>query len=725
MKKMKKLLIALILISSAVNFAQSSSLNGKIISDKNEPLEGVNIIVAGTQLGTASIEDGSFEIKNLPFGDYTLEVSMIGYAKKKITVTFNSDYTPVTIVLTEEAIQTGQIIVSAGKYEQRVQDLTVSTTILSPDFLSRNNFLTFDDMLRNVPGVQINLEQPSIRGSSGYSKGTGARVLVAVNGIPMYSGDTGDIVWELIPTADIERIEIIKGPASSLYGSSAIGGVINIITKSTVKNSITHFSSYFGMYDKPAYDFWKWNDAMRNFYGMELTHSGSAENLGYTFSFKKFDNMSYRQNDYAKRYLGYIKLNYNFTPENHLTFFTDLLNMNRGNFLYWKDSRNALVPKDEDNGNTVESNRLFTGLIYHHQFGKNIFAELKSSYYHTNFEGRGLELTTSTANLFRNELLTNMILSNEFILTSGVEASYSKISSNIFKNPTFFGAGAYSQIEYKGITNLIATIGLRYDYMKMDSLNNANAVTPKVGLNYKLTEDFILRGSFGTGFRAPTPSEVFTTAAVGGGFNIKGNTDLTAETSSSFEIGCNYQPDKSFSLDLSLYQTNYKNYIEANLTKNAEIQFINLPEARIQGLEIGSNFYLIPDLISVNLGYNFMNARNLADDKFLKYRPQHTFNAQVRYTPAPLDVGINFRYSSRVDEIDDLIVQPPFSLVVDGAKRVPIYVTDISIGYNFLFDTVPAKIYLNAKNIFNYNYVEFIGNIAPIRNYSVSFELFF
>ena len=304
---MKKLLIALILISSAVNFAQSSSLNGKIISDKNEPLEGVNIIVAGTQLGTASIEDGSFEIKNLPFGDYTLEVSMIGYAKKKITVTFNSDYTPVTIVLTEEAIQTGQIIVSAGKYEQRVQDLTVSTTILSPDFLSRNNFLTFDDMLRNVPGVQINLEQPSIRGSSGYSKGTGARVLVAVNGIPMYSGDTGDIVWELIPTADIERIEIIKGPASSLYGSSAIGGVINIITKSTVKNSITHFSSYFGMYDKPAYDFWKWNDAMRNFYGMELTHSGSAENLGYTFSFKKFDNMSYRQNDYAKRYLGYIK----------------------------------------------------------------------------------------------------------------------------------------------------------------------------------------------------------------------------------------------------------------------------------------------------------------------------------------------------------------------------------------------------------------------------------
>jgi iron complex outermembrane receptor protein len=399
--------------------------------------------------------------------------------------------------------------------------------------------------------------------------------------------------------------------------------------------------------------------------------------------------------------------------------------MMRGNFLYWKDSRNALVPKDEDNGNTVESNRLFTGLIYRHQFNKNIFTELKSSYYYTKFDGRGIELTTSIANLIRNELLANMILSNAFTLTSGVEASYSKISSNIFKNPNFFGAGAYAQLEFKGITNFIVTAGVRYDYMKLDSLNNANAVTPKAGLNYKLTKDFILRGSIGTGFRAPTPSEVFTTAAVGGGFNIKGNTNLTAETSVSFEVGCNYQPYKTFSIDLSLYQTNYKNYIEANLTKNAEIQFINLSEARIQGLEIGSNFYLIPDLVSVNLGYNLMNARNLADNKYLKYRPRHTFNAQVRFTPNPFDLGINFRYASRVDEIDDLITQPPFSLVVDGDKRVPVYVTDISVGYNFLLGVVPAKIYLNAKNIFNYNYVEFIGNIAPIRNYSVSLELFF
>lgn len=722
---MKKLLFLLILFPSVILFAQIGSIKGKVITDKNEPLEGVNIIAVGTQTGAVSLRDGSFEIKNLPFGEYSIEASMVGYSKKRISVTVADGIKTVTIILTEQPIQAEQIVVSAGKYEQKIQDLAVSTVVLSPDFISRNNFLTFDEMLRYVPGVQVNLEQVSIRGSNGYSKGAGARVLVAVNGIPMYSGDTGDIVWELIPVADIERVEVIKGPASSLYGSTAIGGVINIITKSSVKNPITHFRTYFGVYDKPAYDFWKWNDNMRSFYGVELTHSNSINNLSYTFSLKKFDNMSYRQNDYAKRYLGYVKLNYDFTPQNHLTFFADFLNMDRGNFLYWKDSRNALVPKDEDNGNTVKSNRLFTGLIYHHRFSKDVATEFKSSYYYTKFDGYGIELTTSTANLFRNELLANINLSNNVILTSGVETSYSKVTSNIFKSPNFFGAGFYSQIEFKGIENLIATVGLRYDYMKLDTLSGANALTPKAGLNYKLTKDFVLRASVGTGFRAPTPSEVFTTAGVGGGIDVKANPDLKSETSISFEAGSLYNYSNNLSFDLAFFQTEYNNFIEPVLTKEGKIQFINLSKARIQGIDLNTNWSIIPGEINITAGYNYLWARDLEKEKAMKYRPRNIFYSQVHYSIFPFDFGIDFRYMSNVEEIDLNLTQPPLALVIDGDKRVPVYVTDLFVGYNLLVGAVPTKISLNAKNIFNYNFVEFIGNIAPIRNYSFSFELYF
>ena len=721
---MRYRILAIFFLPAIWLYAQTASFTGWVITDKNELLEGASITIPGTEFHAASDAGGKFEIKNLPFGQYSIEVIRVGYARKTFSTSFNSGASPSLIVLNEETIQTEQIVVSASKYEQKINDLPVSTSIIQPDFINKNNFQTFDQMLRDVPGIQMNLEQPSIRGSSGYSKGSGARVLLAVNGIPLYTGDTGEIIWELIPTMDIERIEIIKGPASSLYGSSAIGGVINIITKAPVKKPVTHFRSYLGAYDKPAYDIWKWNSSPRTFYGIELTHSNSINNLGYTFSFKRFDDMSYRQNDYSKRYLGYIDLNYDFSPMSRLSLFADFLNMDRGNFIYWKDSRDALVPPDDQNGNTVKSNRLFTGLIYRQRFSENVFAELKSSYYYTKFDGYGLELTESIGQLVRNELMVNATLSHDWVITSGTEFSYSKVMSNIFSNPDFYGFGVYFQGEFKGIENLTPTFGIRYDLMKLDSLGAKNAVTPKIGLNYRPAKDLFLRASFGAGFRAPTPAEVFTTTSLSGGLSIKGNPDLTAETSVSGEVGAKYLFSNKTSLDLALFINSYHNYIEANLN-NEGIQFINVPKAQVEGAEFGFDIEIIPGLLTSNAGYTYLNARDLTDNKTLKYRPRHSFTGQILFTPSPFEAAVNFRYSSRVDEIDDLITQPPLAIVVDGYLRVPVYVTDVSLGWNFLIGSTPSKIYLSIKNIFNYNYVEFIGNIAPIRNGSVSWELFF
>jgi outer membrane receptor for ferrienterochelin and colicins len=722
---MKKFLLFFLFPVFAI-IAQHSSISGKVINEKAVPIYGASILIIGTTQGTSANESGYFEIKNLLNGYYDLQISAVGYEKKILSrIKINYSDEELTVVLTEEPIRGEQVIVSAGKYEQKIRDLTVSTVVLQPEMISKKNYLTFDDMLRYVPGIQMNLEQVSIRGSSGYSKGAGARVLTAINGLPIYSGDNGDIVWEMIPMADIERVEIIKGPASSLYGSTAIGGVINIITRNAVKRPITNFKTYFGVYDKPSYDIWNWSDSHRPYYGIELTHSNSIKNLGYTFSLKKFDNNSYRQNDFTKRYLGYLKLNYAFNENDYLTFFGNYLNMNRGNFLYWKDSRNALVPKDEDNGNTVQSNRLFTGLIYHHHFSDDFNLDLKGSYYRTKFTGYGIEITNSTADLIRGEAIANLHVNENLILTTGAEGSYSNISSNIFRSPTFAGGAGYMQIEFRGIPNMITTVGVRYDYIKLDTLNGKNALTPRFGLNYKLSTEFILRASAGTGFRAPTPSEVFTSADVGGGVSVKENPNLTSETSLSFELGANYKPSSDVSWDAAFYQTDYNNFIEPNLLKDGSIQFLNLTKARIQGLEVTTDWWILPGTWKFSAGYNYMWARDIENNKAMKYRPLNSVNAQLRYLPSPFEFGIDFRYMSEVEEIDFALAEPPLALVVDGERRVPVYVTDLLVGYNFLISSIPAKIYLNAKNIFNYNYVEFIGNIAPIRNYSASFEIFF
>lgn len=724
MEKYFTILFFLTLFTSALN-AQNITLTGKVVTSRNEPLEGVNIVLLGTNFGDATNSDGIFEIKSVPIGDYTLQASLIGYGKKIYSITKTNYSRFIKIFLSEITLQTDQVIVSAAKHLQNKIDLSVSTAVISPEILSNRNYQTFDEMLRTVAGVQVNLEQVSIRGSSGYTKGAGTRVLVAINGIPFYSGDSGDIVWEIIPVTDIERVEVIKGPASSLYGSSAIGGVINIITKSFAKYPITQFQSYFGMYDKPSYDIWDWSESSRNFYGLAFTHSNSVSDLSYTFSAKKFDNDGYRQNNYFKRNLLYLNLNYKVNDQSRISFFTNYLNMNRGNFLYWKDSRNALVPKDEDNGNYVKSDRLFSGFTYQNNISKTTTLDIKASNYYTKFTGIGLEVTTSTANLSRLEAILNSNLTNSMDNTSGIEASYTSVKSNIFKNPTFFGAGVFTNFDYKFSKSFSANFGMRFDYMKLDTIDGASAITPKAGLNYKLSDQIIMRGSVGTGFRAPTPSEVFTTAGVGGGIDVKENPNLKPEKSVSLELGSLIIISDQINIDAALYQTEYDQFIEPLLTREGKIQFTNITNARIQGAEIIADWQIIPQTISVNFGYNYMWARDVDNNIAMKYRPRHTINTSADLNFYPFSFNFNFRYLSKVEQIDFNLTQPPFALIVDGSKRVPVFVTDFSAIYNFFVSTYPVKIQLNVKNLFNYNYVEFMGNIAPLRNYSIGTEIFF
>lgn len=722
---MKLTLIIFTILLSSVVFGQKQNISGRVVDENSSPLLGVNVVLAGTNMGAATDENGNFIIQYVPVGSYDLTISAIGYKKySQDNFLVNESTKELFIVLLEEAISTEQVIVSAGKYEQRIEDLPVSSVVLLPKMISRQNFSSIDQMLRYVPGVSMALDQLSIRGSSGYSKGAGTRVLVALDGVPLYTGDTGEIIWEMIPLTDIERIEIIKGPASSLYGSTAIGGVVNIISKVPSTEPINHVKTYFGMYGDPSYDEWKWSDVPRTFYGFSYTHSNKINKLGYTFSVKKTRDNSYIENNFKTRIMGYTKLNYEFTEKNSLAIVANYLFMNRGNYLYWKDSRNALRPKDNDRDQTVESNRLFVSAIYDHQINDDLNLKNKTSYYRSKFTGKGIEITTSTSHLIRNELLFHLKVSDEFNFVAGNEISYAEVESNLFSAPNFLSAAGFFQGEYDGIKNVKMTIGLRYDYMKLDSLLGASALTPKIGINYRLSDDIILRSSIGTGFRAPSPAEVFTSQPVGAGIDIIENPDLEAETSLAFEFGAILKPTKSFILDLAFFQTNYDNFIEPTLTTTGDIQFLNIVEAKIQGIDaaVTQQFTDLP--VSLNLGYTYLWARDNVLDKPMKYRPRHQLTAGLDYSPLPFDFGLRLRYWSKIEAIDDALVEPPIALIPDGDLFVSVYVLDVTAGYNFYFYDKPFKLFVNAKNIFNYNYAEFIGNLAPIQNIAISMEAF-
>ena len=195
-----------------------------------------------------------------------------------------------------------------------------------------------------------------------------------------------------------------------------------------------------------------------------------------------------------------------------------------------------------------------------------------------------------------------------------------------------------------------------------------------------------------------------------------------SEYSLTFEFGVNYSPFNFLNLDAAVFQNEYYDMIEPVIDpSDVKVYFTNVVRARIQGFESVVNLSIIPNQLSFSLNYTYLWARDLETGEALRYRPRHIFYSGINFTKWNFEFGINFRYTSRVEEIDEELID--LGVVVDGDLRVPVYTTDVNLGYNFISMGLPLNLYLNAKNIFNYNYVELIGNLRNIRNYSFGFNL--
>jgi outer membrane receptor protein involved in Fe transport len=307
-------------------------------------------------------------------------------------------------------------------------------------------------------------------------------------------------------------------------------------------------------------------------------------------------------------------------------------------------------------------------------------------------------------------------------IVSGSEFQFNKISSTIFGNRTSNGFGAFSQIDYKVINPINLSFGLRYDYNKLADLKSENSISPKFGMTYKVNNNTFLRTSIAKGFRSPTLAESFTSTTTSG-ITVKPNPNLKPEDSFSVEAGVKHYFSSEFNIDLAFFNNEYSHFIEPGFDKDGKLFFDNVTRARIQGFEVNSSSSFFSQRFLVNIGYTFLHSKDIELNKELKYRPKHSIVASFEFVKNIYEVGLDFRYSSKVARIDNELVD--LGLVPDGDERVAIVVLDARVGTNLFSYNLPLHIFLNANNILNYNYVELIGNLAPIRNFSLNLELVF
>ncbi|HWA05827.1 MAG TPA: TonB-dependent receptor, partial [Ignavibacteria bacterium] len=302
----KVLCLLLIIINFSVAEDYSGGIKGKVIDLTNDGIVSmVKLRLESTDANTnykaetSSDILGNFEFKGLTSATYKITTKRLGYNNEEVTdiVITAGETRSVNIFLTPVNIETDKINVTATKTELTLKQTPSSISIVSSDDIKNRNPLTFDEVLSDVQGVTvfktsgINVQGLSIRGSSDVAGGgIGNRVLLLLDGRPSLTGDSKGALWSLIPTSIIERTEVVKGAFSSLYGSSAIGGVVNVITKKPTYKSYTSFNGSYGFYN-PLSDSLKFTNKLLTFKSFDLIHSNTYKKLAYLL------NVNYKQND--------------------------------------------------------------------------------------------------------------------------------------------------------------------------------------------------------------------------------------------------------------------------------------------------------------------------------------------------------------------------------------------------------------------------------------------
>ncbi len=447
------------------NLTLSFVLNGALIkgvvldNKKNIPLQGVNILVEGTKRGSFTNLDGQFYIEHIQPGSYKIIVSMVGYEKneRNIVIKGDDDVVELKIYLKEKPLVADQVVVTANRREETILNSNIAISVYEPDITSSRNIVSMEKAINYVGGVTMNREQVSIRNSSGYAYGTGSRVLLLIDGIPLLAGDTGEIKWDAVPTTNIKRIEVVKQPGSALYGSNALGGVINIVTSEPDGPPSTTISAKIGFYEKPYFKEWQWTNKLQYFQALELSHSRRIEKLGFIFNIDEKTNKGYRQNEDYERFHSFFKTIYHLNDTKKLFFGYNTAYEEHGSFTMWRSSQHPFEPDPDAIGNRVWSFKGNGYISYERKnFIKGSFSSVKFNTYYNRWNDNFSDEVNKSGNWSRS--LTNglylqhnprayKLVERENILTFGSDLYYSTTKSKIFKEHFSYGISLFAQDE--------------------------------------------------------------------------------------------------------------------------------------------------------------------------------------------------------------------------------------------------------------------------------------
>jgi outer membrane receptor protein involved in Fe transport len=519
-------------------------------------------------------------------------------------------------------------VVSGNRYIQPLELQSVSIDVIKSEDLNKRFTTNLATAAERLSGVNILDGQASIRGGSGYAYGAGSRVLLVVDNQPLITADRNDIKWNYLPLELTDQIEVVKGASSVQYGGSALNGVIHLRTlwpDSVPETRISTFASLVPETTGPATGWW--GDEYPRQYGFSFAHLQKLKHgVDMAVSGNYLNNTSWLNGEYEDRKRVTMKFRKRFGKKQRLSAGLEgtVMHTKNGFFLFWKnDTTDAFQPYAETT--KLDFNDVWLNIDPWISFddGSNGRHTLRMRYYST--YQSAFSTWTPATHLFNGDYQYQRQLFWGISLNTGLSGNYFR-----FRDDGLGGlhtgnyAGIYAQLD-KEWGRFQLSAGCRYELFRIDTFVTRSIPVMRYGVNYRAAKNTYLRGSYGEGFRFPSPAERFVKYNIDI-INIYPNPDLQPETGWNAELGVKqkFSRDEWVGfVDLAFFVTAYSNMTEFSFAQWGTLndplyglgfKSINITRALIGGFELSafSEGKIAGHDVSISGGYTYINPVDLS-----------------------------------------------------------------------------------------------------------------
>lgn len=685
------------------------TITGRVIDSKNIPIPFASVVLKGTKKGTTTDRNGIFKLNRQSSITSTITISAIGYKDqvKKIKAGFKST-PPLTFKMEESVEQLNEVLVTANGRKTTstatrsltpIKDLPMPIMLIEGKQLEMMGSRRLNEVLQEQTGLALTTDPSGASSSLGLQvQGFDASyTMIMIDGQPLIGrNSTGILDLTRITVANIDRIEIIKGTSSAMYGSDALAGVVNIITKGDINQGTQGVTAV-------RYGTNNTLDATLDASSNIIKDKMSAYVSANYYNTNGYDSDASTPGQTLPPFYSYSlqgKLNYNFDTSNVLKTSLRYASRNQHNN-YDLD----LLGKREDNN--IEKDLTATVLMRNKIAKKT---QLQTQYYFTKYDANSTSFdpdsnTELSSNKFRQyfhrfESYANTEFSKKITLTTGLGVNAEILDATRYGDQKQMNNSfAYVQVDYKPFKKLGLLSGLRYDIHSI----YGNQLSPRFGIRYTVNNNLILKGTAGTGFKAPSFQQLYLSFTnPSAGYTVLGASvfydeitrlqdtgeirdlfpiseeigELKAEHSLSFNLGFMWMPTSHITLEVNSFHNNINNMIFEELVGMKEngsqlYSYRNIEEAFTQGLETNLKWTVIKGL-DFSAGYQLLYTKDRGiiedikagntqirtpegqvivpkpSDYFnLSNRSRNMFNAKVFYEYKPWGLSTSLRANYR------------------------------------------------------------------------------